>query len=106
MGHASRTREALLQDARKGLSTTQVYDRFAHPIQEGDVVHLLGKVDIMWRVQAVKPALGLAAPAGTVELQLVAIIHTGVPGGRPIADMLKVQDAEALRTPVSEGLES
>jgi len=75
------------------VSPTEAYDRNGRLLQPGDVVHIIGKGDIMWRMQSVKPVLAPNAPKGLVEISMVAVFMTGVPGGTPIADLLKVKDA-------------
>lgn len=59
----------------------------------GDVIHVLNKADIMWRLQKVAPVLDPKAPAGLVELHMVAVFVTGVQGGMPISDVIKTRDA-------------
>lgn len=82
----------------EGVSQAKLYDRNGRELGVGDVVHLLNKSDIFWRVQSVTPVLDPKAPAGLIELQLVAVFLTGVPGGRPITDVLKTRDASENQT--------
>lgn len=86
------------QDAPTMLRT-KAYDRFQRPLQEGDVVLLLGKGDIFWRVQKVAPSMHPSAPAGMVELSLVAVFVTGVQGGEAIPDLIKVRDVSEVQQP-------
>jgi len=81
---------------------TEAYDRHGRQLQPGDVVHIIGKGDIMWRVQGVKPILAPDAPKGLVEISLIAVFMTGVPGGTPIADLLKVKDASEFPVTITE----
>lgn len=81
------------------MTSTKLYDRFQKEVKDGDVVYLLGRTDIMWRVQKVAPSLQPGAPPGLVELHLVAVFAMGLPGGTPVTDMIKVRDAEDLKQP-------
>lgn len=76
-----------------GVTTTELYDRNGRPLQSGDVVHLIGKLDIMWKVVHVRPVLDKDAPPGLVELALQAVVVQGLPGGQPIPMIIKVRDA-------------
>jgi hypothetical protein len=86
----------------EALSVSQTYDRFGRPLQEGDIIHLLGKLDIMWRVVSVKPILNPKAPPGTIEIQLHAVFVTGVPGGQLVTDVIKVKDASEFAQPAGQ----
>lgn len=81
---------------------TQAYDRFGRVLQAGDLVILLEKGPIVWRVQEVRPVLSPQAPPGVVEISLVAIFATGAPGGTPIGDLIKVRDAGEMQPAVEE----
>lgn len=76
------------------VSRTETCDRFGRRVKSGDVVHLIGKLDIMWKVVGVKPILDAKAPPGLVEISLVTRFVTAVPGGTPVMDLIKVRDAE------------
>ena len=76
------------------VSKTSAYDRFGREIREGDVIHLIGKGDLFWRVAKVSPVLTPQAPPGMVEIHLTAAFITGVPGGQPIGDVIKCVDAQ------------
>lgn len=81
-----------------GVSATTLYDRHARVIGEGDVVHILGKGDVFWRIQD----LTLQMPRSTqdppmhLRVTMTAVIITGLPGGQPIQDIIKVKDASEM----------
>lgn len=106
MGAAARRNPFNRWRQESAVTSTKLYDRFRHEIHEGDLVHLLGRSDVMWRVQKCAPALAPNAPPGMVELQLVAVFALGLPGGQPITDMVKVQGVEELREAQAKVVES
>lgn len=109
MGRDERSNPFLKARAVAGLLKTRLYDRFQRPLQEGDVVHLIGRGDIMWRVQTCTPSFEPSVPPGTMQLQLISVLQLGLPGGVPVTDMIKVLDApETVVTtlPPGEVLES
>ena len=83
----------------EGVSKNHLYDRAGRQINEGDVVHMIGRLDIMWRVQKVTPVLAPNLPPGMVEVSLVAVVVQGVAGGQPIGDLIKVVDASETKGP-------
>ncbi len=85
----------------EGRSSRETYDRNGRLIGEGDIVHLIGKGDVMWRVTSVKPVMDPKAPPGLVELALVAAFVTGVPGGQNVMDVIKCKDATEVAPPVA-----
>lgn len=99
MGKAERLNPTnqLRAAAASGVNKFGVYDRFMHEVQEGDIVFLLGKQDIFWRIAKIAPVLRPDAPMGTMEVSLVAMFLTGVPGATPIMDMLKVRSAAEVQ---------
>lgn len=100
MGHESRNSPfTSWGGAGEAAAKTQTCDRYGRVVQSGDVVHLIAKQDIMWKVVHVKPILDAKAPPGLVEIALVASFVTGVPGGMPVADMIKVRDASEFAPP-------
>ena len=76
-----------------GMSKSQTYDRNGRELGVGDVVHILGKGDIMWRVTDLHPIMDPKAPPGLIEIQLAAVFVTGVPGGQRVSDLIKCKDA-------------
>jgi hypothetical protein len=79
-------------------SMARSFDRFGRELQVGDIVLLTAgaKSDIQWRVAKIGPSLHPQAPAGMLELHLIATLATGVEGGKTIADLIKVRDASEL----------
>jgi len=75
-----------------GVSSLSAYDRSGREINAGDAVYVIGKQDIIWRVIHVKPLLGKDAPPGAVEIAMQAILLSGVQGGAPLGDIIKVRD--------------
>lgn len=88
---------------RDGVSKLNAYDRMGREIGPGDVVHILGKTDVMWKVTGVRPVLDKDAPPGLVEISLASAFLTGVQGGHPIPDLLKVFDAQEATAPKVAG---
>ena len=70
-----------------------VLDRMGRPIEVGDAIHIMGKSDVMWQVQQIRPLLDPRAPGGTVEVTLVAGFTPVVPAGQKCMDVLKVLSA-------------
>jgi hypothetical protein len=101
MGAEARANPFATWKRTEGVRDTEAYDCSGRLLQVGDVVHLVGKHDVMWRVSSVRPILDARVPPGTVELSLTTAFVTGIPGGRPIADVLKIIDAGEI--PVAQG---
>lgn len=76
----------------EAVSTTQIYDRLGRLIQTGDVVHILNKTDVFWKVTGCAPVMDPTAPPGLVQVQLVAVFSPSIPGGQRVTDLVKVQD--------------
>ena len=79
----------------------EVYDRFGRLIQKGDLVLLIEKRDIFWKVVEVKPILDPTlidprAQAKPVQITLVTSFATVVPGGTPIGDLLQLVNAASM----------
>lgn len=91
---------------RHAMVTTQIYDRFEQPLREGDIVLLLGKGDVFWRVTKAAPSLRPGATIGAVELAMVAIWQGSLPGGRPIVDLIRVRSAADEPASTTEGPET
>jgi hypothetical protein len=80
-------------------SPRDVFDRYGRLIQPGDAVMLLMPQDTVWRVASVKEVSDPRMPPGTVELTFTAVFTTGVQGGVPITDLLKVADVTEFTGP-------
>lgn len=75
------------------LSST-LMDRFGRELQEGDLVHIVGKGDIFWQVAKLAPSLYPQAPPAAMELVLVAEFPFVLQGGQRIGDLLLVDRPE------------
>lgn len=73
--------------------SSKAYDRFGRELSEGDLVVQLTQGTIIWRVTRAAPSLSAQAPAGMVELELIAVSASGVPGGQPLGDLVRIRDA-------------
>lgn len=92
MGIAERMNpRSLVNQATTGVNKFGVYDHFMREVQEGDIVFLPGKQDTFWRISKIAPVLRPDAPPGLMEVTLVAAFVTGLPGGAPIMDMIRLR---------------
>lgn len=106
MGRDQRTNPFATWVTGGGGRQTESYDRLGRALQKDDMVYIIGKGDVMWRVLELKPVLDANAPAGLVQITLISSLMVPVPGGQRIADLIKVADASELKTPAPEGDQS
>ncbi len=73
-----------------------IYDRWGKSLDQGDVVHILGRTDVMWVVADIRPVLDPQAPPGTLIVSLQATLQIPVRGGVRLQDVLKQLDARQV----------
>jgi hypothetical protein len=100
MGRASRLNPTA-QAYREGhVQQTKAYDRFGRELASGSGFYWTGKVDTVWEMVEVKPIMHPGAPAGLVEIHVMASVRLAVPGGKPLLDIFRVltpEQAKALQ---------
>lgn len=73
-----------------------IFDAIGRALREGDAVTLSMRGPAIFRVMKILPVLDPAAPAGTMQLQLVCVAHYMPKGGQSLGEVLRIGTVDEL----------
>lgn len=82
--------------SKQAAASGTVFDSLGRQLQEGDAVVLSVQTPMIFRVMKIAPVFDPAAPAGTLQMQLICMASYTPKGGQALAQVLRVGAAEEM----------